>query len=232
MYLRWPRISIFLLTTALCITEIGLAAWTLADAHDKQDRVKHTLPGATLNLNDALAVGKAVTAAAAVSAVVCLGMLFWTLFRPRQTETLTSIRIKEGGFVLILIFFFGALVPATYYTANRAGVVQAPGIPQSIINQLVAASGEDLRYRKQKTILSYLIVGWIAFLFTAISLILVSIAARKTLKHGPDGNGPLAPEAHHHDTRAHGESTRASVDESRPSMATEKNPNALHSNQV
>ena len=32
--------------------------------HDKQDLAKHTLPGASLDLNDAFAVGGAVTAAA------------------------------------------------------------------------------------------------------------------------------------------------------------------------
>lgn len=43
------------------------------------------------------------------------------------------------------MFFFGALVPATYYTATRSGVIKAPGIPQSIIDSLVKASGQDLR---------------------------------------------------------------------------------------
>ncbi|GAA5844425.1 hypothetical protein JCM9279_006297 [Rhodotorula babjevae] len=221
MYLRWPRVACFILTTALCITEIGLAAWTLADSHDKQELARKTLPGASLNLDDALAVGKATTAAAAVSAVVCLVMLFFTVFRPRQAETLTSIRLKEGGFVLILLFFLGALIPATYYTATRSGVINAPGIPRTLIDQLVKASGQDLRYRKQKTILSYVIVGWIAFLFTAISLVLVSVAARKTLKHGVDAQGPLAHETKH-TTPNESAAASTAAESRRPSVAHEK----------
>ncbi|GAA5923898.1 hypothetical protein JCM3775_005542 [Rhodotorula graminis] len=222
MYLRWPRITAFVLTTALCITEIGLAAWTLADSHDKQELARKTLPGASLNLDDALAVGKATTAAAAVSAVVCLVMLFFTVFRPRQAETLTSIRLKEGGFALILVFFLGALIPATYYTATRSGIINAPGIPRTLIDQLVKASGQDLRYRKQKTILSYVIVGWIAFLFTAISLVLVSIAARKTLKHGVDSNGPLVAHETKHTTHQDSAAASTVAESRRPSVAHEK----------
>lgn len=41
----------------------------LDSGHDKQDLAKHTLPGASLDLNDAFAVGGAVTAAAVSSKV-------------------------------------------------------------------------------------------------------------------------------------------------------------------
>lgn len=75
--------------------------------------------------------------------------------------------------------------------------------------------------RKQKTILSYVIVGWIAFLFTAISLVLVSVAARKTLKHGVDAQGPLAHETKH--TTPNESAAASTVAESRrPSVAHEK----------
>ncbi|GJN91130.1 hypothetical protein Rhopal_004148-T1 [Rhodotorula paludigena] len=237
MYLRIPRVTVFALTTALCITEIGLAAWTLADSHDKQDRVKNTVPGARLNLDDAQNVGKAVTAASAVSAALCIGMLIWTLVRPRASETLTSIRIKEGMFLFASLFFLGSLIPATYYTATRSGVITAP-VPQSLIDAFVRASGEDLRYRKSNTILSYLCTGWVAFLFLLISFVLVSIAARKTLKYGADRTGPLDSTHEKHagaaatPTGATTEGTR-SFDESRPSVTMqEKGPGALHSNQV
>ncbi|BGP30164.1 hypothetical protein JCM10296v2_001916 [Rhodotorula toruloides] len=141
-------------------------------AHDKQKLVKHTLPSASLDVSDALAVGAAVTAAAALSTLLCLGLLFFTVFKPRQAETLTSVRIKEGCFAIIYL---------VNYTATRSGIIHAPGI------------GQNSSYNHQRPILSYLIVGWIAFLSTVISLILVSIAAKKTLKYGPDGTGPLEP---------------------------------------
>ncbi|GAA5873384.1 hypothetical protein JCM3774_000768 [Rhodotorula dairenensis] len=192
-------ITFFLLTTALCITEIGLAAWSLSFGHDKQDLAKHTLPGASLDLNDAFAVGGAVTAAAAVSTLLCLGMLIWTLVKPQRAETLRSVRIKEGLFVFVLCFFLGTLIPATYYCATKSGVVSAPGIPSSLINQVLKSMGESLAYSAQTPIKSYVIVGWIAFLSTAISLALVSIAARKTFKYGPDVAGPLETPLHNHD---------------------------------
>ncbi|GAA6044543.1 hypothetical protein JCM8097_000488 [Rhodosporidiobolus ruineniae] len=212
MYLRFPRIFFFLLTTALCIVEIGLAAWSVAHAHDLQDETKRTLAGASLDVSDALAVGGAVTAAAAVSALTCVVLLVWTILRPRQSETLKSVRIKEGVFVFNLIFLLATLIASSYYTATKRGVISAPGFPQSLIDSLVAASGKDLRYSHSTPIVSYLVVGWIAWLSTLISLILVSIAARKTLKYGPDGTGPLAPGADEHER----------VD-SRPSMSTTNN---------
>lgn len=80
----------------------------------------------------------------AVSAALCIGMLIWTLVRPRASETLKSIRIKEGMFLFASLFFLGSLIPATYYTATRSGVITAP-VPQSLIDAFVRASGEDLR---------------------------------------------------------------------------------------
>lgn len=211
MYLRAPRILFFLLTTALCISEIGLASWSIARAHDLQHQVSHTLPGASLDVDDAISVGAAVSAASATAALLCLAMLGLTLFRPRQVETLKTVRIKEGIFGFILIFFLATLIPATYYTANKSGVIRAPGIPATVIQGLVRASGQNLAYSAQKPILSYVIVGWIAWLSTLVSLILVSIAARKTLKHGPDGNGTAG---------AHRSAASSPVEEGRPSMAT------------
>lgn len=49
--------------------------------------------------------------------------------------------------------------------------------------------------------MSYLIVGWIAWLSTIITGILVSIAARKTHKYGVDQSGTLATA--HHDAHGH-----------------------------
>ncbi|BGP16950.1 hypothetical protein JCM10213_007395 [Rhodosporidiobolus nylandii] len=213
MYLRTPRIAFFLLTMALCITEIGLAAWSVARAHDLQHEAKKALPGASLDVSDAIAVGGAVSAAAATASLLCLVLLFFTVLRPRQAETLKSVRMKEGAFAFILIFFLATLIPASYYTATKSGVISSPTIPDAILQGLVRASGRNLRYNHQTPIISYLVVGWIAFLSTLISLILVSIAARKTLKHGPDGT---LSAAHHHEARSVG----SAPDDGRLSMAT------------
>lgn len=164
-------------------------------------------------------------------------MLIWTLVKPARAETLRSVRIKEGLFVFVLCFFLGTLIPATvsfhsissqpaeclptdatparkkYYCATKSGVVSAPGIPSSLINQILKSMGESLAYSSQKPIKSYVIVGWIAFLSTAISLVLVSIAARKTLKYGPDVAGPLETPLHNEDSTTAASSTRPSINE-------------------
>ncbi|GAA6003013.1 hypothetical protein JCM10207_001945 [Rhodosporidiobolus poonsookiae] len=215
MYLRLPRMFFFVLTTCLCIVEIGLAAWSVARAHDLQHEVKTVLPGASLNVTDAIAVGGAVSAASAVSALLCFILLGLTILRPRQAETIKTVRIKEGIFAFILIFFIATLIPATYYTANKSGVISSSTIPDSILQGLIRASGRNLAYSGQTPIISYLVVGWIAFLSTAISLVLVSIAARKTLKYGPDGTGaaPLG-------ANRNGSVASTVPGESRPSMTT------------
>ncbi|GAA5977134.1 hypothetical protein JCM5350_003230 [Sporobolomyces pararoseus] len=193
-FLRLPRYVFFLVTTSLCIATIGLAAWSLKDSQDKEDLVSHTLRGAKLHVSDIIGAGGAVVAASGVSALLCLGLLAYTLFSPRRVETLTSIRVKEGLFAFVLIFLFATLVPSTVFAAQRSGKITAPGIPSSVIDRLVAASGLSLAYKDQRPILSFVIVGWIAFLSTLISLILVSLAARKSKNHHAI-HGSHSPEA-------------------------------------
>ncbi|GAA5934730.1 uncharacterized protein JCM15063_003053 [Sporobolomyces koalae] len=182
-YLRIPRYAFFAITTSLCIATIGLAAWSLRDSQDKEDLVAHTLAGAKLHVSDIVGAGGAVVAAAGVSAILCIGLFIATLLSPRRIETLSSIRVKEGLFAFVLVFLFATLVPSTVFAAQRSGHITAPGIPKAIIERLVAASGLSLAYKDQRPVLAFVIVGWIAFLSTAISLVLVSLAARKAKKH-------------------------------------------------
>lgn len=46
-----------------------------------------------------------------------------------------------------------------YITATKGGVITAPGIPEAIIAKLVAASGQDLRYKAQKPIISCVVAA-------------------------------------------------------------------------
>ncbi|GAA5854074.1 hypothetical protein JCM8547_008215 [Rhodosporidiobolus lusitaniae] len=218
MYLRYPRIGFFLLTAALCGVEVGLAAWSVARAYELMDEAKHTLPGASLDVSDALAVGGAVTGASGIAALLCLFLLFMTVFRPNKAETLKGIRFKEGIYGVVLLLWIGTLIPATYYTATKSGVINAPGVPDSIIQALVKAAGKDLRYNKQVPIMSYLIVGWIAFLSTLITFILTIIAARKTLKYGADGNNGAAGPMAHHERVTSRSADSSPYGDSRPSM--------------
>ncbi|GAA5844427.1 hypothetical protein JCM9279_006298 [Rhodotorula babjevae] len=203
MYLRAPRIFMFLLTQSLVAVEVGLSSWSLAYGYEKKHKAAKVLPGAKLDLMDAFAVGGTVTAAAGLSSILCGILLLYTVFHPRKPETLKTIRVKEALFGTVAFLLLAALIPATVITATRSGVITAPGIPPAIIATLVASTGEDLRYRKQTPIVSYLIVGWIAWLSTIITGILVSIAARKTHKYGVDQSGTLATAHHGHHDGAH-----------------------------
>lgn len=107
---------------------------------------------------------------------------------------------------------FSTPLSPQYYTATKSGVITAPGIPPAIIAGLVKASGKNLAYSKQVPIISYLVVGWLAFLSTLVSLILVSIAARKTLKYGTDGTLK-------HEGLNHRHAGTNEMAEGRPSMA-------------
>lgn len=192
-YLKWPRVFFFLLTNALCVVTIGLSSWSLADSKDKERLAARTLPGAKLHATDIIGAGAGVAAASGLSALLCLGLLGYTLFAPRKVETLRSIRIKEGLFALVLIFLFATLVPSTLFMAQRSAYITAPGIPNAVIAQIVKSTGQSLAYIDQTPIKSFVAVGWAAFGMTLICLVLVSLAARRAHK---DQNSTLP---HHHD---------------------------------
>ncbi|GAA5871281.1 hypothetical protein JCM16303_000704 [Sporobolomyces ruberrimus] len=188
-FLRWPRFIFFQLTQMLSLATAGLAIWSLVDGRHKQDQTRKTLPGGVLHITDITGAGAGVTAATGLCGLLCFGLGLYTVFGKRRVETLHTIRIKEGLFGLCLILLIAALIPATLFTAQRGGVITAPGIPASIILQLVKAAGFELAYSKQKPILAFVITGWCCLATTLVCLVLVSLAARK--------------EKHHHDTHGH-----------------------------
>lgn len=112
-----------------------------------------------------------------------------------------------------------------YICARKSGQLSAPGLSPVVIQSLLKATGQNLAYSAQTPIKAYVIVGWIALLSLIISLVLVSIAARKTLKYGEDRTGPLQhsehdlPTHHQHHT---GSARDVSMSEPRTSVTTEK----------
>lgn len=99
-----------------------------------------------------------------------------------------------------------------------------------MIQTLLKATGQNLAYSAQTPIVAYVVVGWVALLSLIISLVLVSIAARKTLKYGEDGTGPLSRPEHdlprhqqdaHHGVHGDASQRDVSMSESgRPSMVS------------
>ncbi|KAL8292216.1 hypothetical protein RQP46_001682 [Phenoliferia psychrophenolica] len=195
MYLRWTRFFFFQLTSALCLATVGLAGWGLSYGLDKKAFVKKTIPGATLDITDALGVGGAVTG---VASLLCLLMMILGQFWAHRPETITTVRMKEGAFGFAVVFWLATLIPATYIMATKSGVVSKAGVPAAVIANIVKLSGQNLAYKSITPIKSYVIVGWIAFLSTCVNLVLVSLTARYIHKNGPDvEQGELVGHRHH-----------------------------------
>jgi hypothetical protein len=161
--------------------------------------VKNSIPGGRLHAGDVVATGAAVVATCGVAALACsfltLTILLGALRGQRGVEeTRRSVMLKEGIFVFAVISELVALVGATYVCANKSGYVTSDKLPQDLVNQFVALSGKSLAYKDQRPVVSYVIVGWICWISTVVSTILVSLAARHVLKHssaqtGNDGDG-------------------------------------------
>ncbi|GAA5987636.1 hypothetical protein JCM10908_007146 [Rhodotorula pacifica] len=217
MYLRLPRIFFFLLTSALCITESGLASWNLKVGLDQQQHAKKLLPGSHLNITDAFWVGGAVTAAAAVASTLCTTMLIYGILRPsKKPETLKTIRVKEAMFAFSIGFFIATLIPATIVLTTHSAKLTRPGLSAATIATLLKATHQNLAYTGQVSFVSSVAVGWCALASLIVSFILASIAARKTLKYGADGvatHHADGLEAAHHQHASHGVAFHSAVDE-------------------
>ncbi|KAI5477562.1 hypothetical protein MNV49_006150 [Pseudohyphozyma bogoriensis] len=188
MYLRTARLCAFALTTSLSIATVGLAAWALKRGVDKKDFVKHSIPGATLDISNMISAGSVVTAAAGHATFLCLLFASAAIFIPNREETQKTICWKEYSFAYAAVFYLGSLLAATIIYATKSGKITKPGVSQDAIAQIVALSEQDLRYRKQDYILPYIITGWLAFASVLLSLVLVSLAARHMHKHGAQGS--------------------------------------------
>lgn len=64
-----------------------------------------------------------------------------------REETKKSIMVKEICMLIMALFILGAAIAATVIIVPRSAGVSAPGLPSSIIAQLIAASGKSLAYR-------------------------------------------------------------------------------------
>lgn len=153
-----------------------------------------------------------------VAALVCLAFDLFMFLHRRPTETIRTVRLKEGAFAFACAVWLAVLIPATVVNATRSGYVTKPGASPQVIAGIVALSGEDLRCeffelaafldvadgfqtvlseqsfrtplsdgshssrRSSSTSAPHNLLR--VELTRECSLILVSIAARHTLKHG------------------------------------------------
>jgi len=182
-YLHWPRLFFFNLTGALAIAETGLSSRALRVLTDKKNQVKMTLPGGALHATDVVGVNGAVVASSGFAAILCFVLLNIALFRLHRIETRRSIFIKEVLFGFATVFLLATVIAQTVVVVGRSAKVTSSSLPQAIVNELVAATGQSLRYRDSLAF-SAMIVAWLCFGSTCITFLLVSLAARHIVKYG------------------------------------------------
>ncbi|KAK4703647.1 hypothetical protein P7C70_g2566, partial [Phenoliferia sp. Uapishka_3] len=188
--------------------------WQFSDFPHESHPRETTLTGAKLHIADLIGIGGAVfyicwrgedeeliagvPDVQGVASILCLIMGFLGHFKPHLKETRKTVLVKECLFGFACIFWLAVLIPAAVFVGSRSAKVTKAGVPAAVIAQIVALSGQKLAYKYQKSAIAFTVVGWIAFLSTCINLVLVSLAGRYVVKHGPDGEqGELVGRPHH-----------------------------------
>lgn len=144
-----------------------------------------------------------IASGALAGTAVGIMMIILTL-RPGHSESIKSVRIKEFGFLFLTSFSLVAAL--TFSVSSLSSLLRTFQVADTIIMQVITATGSaklittglsqsakaevraaagNLRYRLVKVNLAISVLSWIAFLFLAISSLLISRAARHVLNNGP-----------------------------------------------
>jgi len=117
-------------------------------------------------------------------------MLLIGMFRLQQIETKRSVFLKEFIFGFASIFYLATIIALTVICLHRSATVTSTVLPPSVLTQLLQASGQSLAYR-DTIAFATMIVAWLCFGSTLLSLFLVSLATRHIARFGPEP-APLA----------------------------------------
>lgn len=117
--------------------------------------------------------------------------------------------INEFMLGLSCIFLLAASIAGAIICGTKSAKIWLkPPMPQAAVDAMLKATGKSVRYRDQKAFPA-MIMGWIAFLFLVISLILTIMAGlhyRRVAAERRSSNGSVpvrekfseAREDHHH----------------------------------
>jgi len=184
-YLKWPRLIAFNLNGALAITATGLSARSLVNLNHDRGTLASQIPGAVIHATDVVAASAIMTTATGVASLYTAALSTAVTLKWHREETKKSIMVKEICMLIMALFILGAAIAATVIIVPRSAGVSAPGLPSSIIAQLIAASGKSLAYR-DSIVFPALIVVWLCFGTTLLSFVLAALASRHIAKYGPE----------------------------------------------
>ncbi|KAI5450253.1 hypothetical protein NCC49_003270 [Naganishia albida] len=184
-YLKWPRLIVFNLNGALSIVATGLAAQSLVNVNHDKAQLAKTIPGAKLHVGNVIAVTSLMTAAAGVSSLYTAFLGTAILMKWHKIETRKTIRLREMLMAAMAIFLLVCAIIASVIIVPRSAGASSPRLPESVVIQLIKASGKSVRYRDSLAF-DALIVVWICFGTTLLSFFLAALTSRHIGKYGPE----------------------------------------------
>ncbi|KAM0788345.1 hypothetical protein ACM66B_001486 [Microbotryomycetes sp. NB124-2] len=148
---------------------------------------------AVINYDEAWQAGFLLSVGGAAASAIC-GLAFIVMIcQPRLKETKLTVIVKEIVFSLVLVGLGTIAIYATIILATRSAHLETGHLTKKRTRELVARVG-SLAYKKSPFAIAFVVIGWAMWLFLLLSLILVSLSGRYTLRHGPSNAPKQLPE--------------------------------------
>ncbi|EGG04246.1 uncharacterized protein MELLADRAFT_108540 [Melampsora larici-populina 98AG31] len=156
-----------LLNGALAVAEIGLTIKAFSILNERKKLVSSKLPGGKLFAKPILSVGIALIV---VSLVALVASIFTSTIRfTQRSKKWVSLSFGVAAFVFLPVLIAGTVIGASWHAAVTAR------LPQTLVDQLVAASGISLYYHDYNAVIGLIVVGWVLF----TGLVLASVLEKK-----------------------------------------------------
>jgi hypothetical protein len=168
--MRLPRAIFLTLTQWLAVVVGGLNGRALVILKNRVDETKHSgLPKAALHAGDIVASSSVLVAALGIAGFTALAIALSLMFKPTRAVPKSLVYLLGFCAVWTLAAQIATTVVATSW---KARVSAASYIPQTVIDRIVANSGQKLEYWATPVVRAYTIVGWFAWLALAIAAFL------------------------------------------------------------
>ncbi|KAK4051885.1 hypothetical protein OIV83_002590 [Microbotryomycetes sp. JL201] len=190
-YASLSRFVVYQAVAVLSAADSLLALFALDRLH-KQQLVAAEYD-TVIKFDDAWQAGFLLSVGGAAASAIC-GLAFIVMVcQPRLRETKATVIIKEIVFSLVLVALGAIMILATIVLATRSAHLDANHLTKKQTRELLARLG-PLAYKKSPFAIAFVVIGWAMWLFLLLSLILVSLSGRYTLRHGPANTPKQLPE--------------------------------------
>lgn len=201
--LMFMRIASLLTAGAFTVACVGLAGKSLKDLHDNRVFLAKTIKPmgiqGGIDAKDVLGAMGAMLGAAGLGVIWCFisEFIWWKEerggFLPFRFRFINEIMLGISCIFLLAASIAAAIICGT----KSAKIWLNPPMPQAVVDGMLKATGKSVRYRDQKAFPA-MIMGWLAFFFLVISLILTIMAGlhyRRVAAERRSSNGS----ANHHE---------------------------------